>query len=166
MALSVTDITKAFSSGDVARSNLFKVKIPFLGRETEFKIKASQIPVAVVEKVPLSYMNKKINLAGDRSYEDWTVTVYVDADHNIRQQLIDWQNSAHAIGKDIQGDIPAQYKKQATITAIDRQGRETKSYNFEGVWPTNIAEIQMDWENNNQIATFDVTFQIDWWLPA
>nr|DAF95379.1 MAG TPA: tail tube protein [Myoviridae sp. ctCo31] len=41
MALSVTDITKAFSSGDVARSNLFKVKIPFLGRETEFKIKAS-----------------------------------------------------------------------------------------------------------------------------
>lgn len=103
-------------------------------------------------------MNKKINLAGDRTYEDWTVTVYVDADHTIRQQLIDWQNKAHAIGKEIYGDIPADYKKSATITAIDRQGRDTKSYNFEGVWPTNIGEQQVDWENNNAVSTFDVTF--------
>lgn len=71
-------------------------------------------------------MNKKINLAGDRTYEDFTCTVYVDSDHTIRQQLIDWQSKAHAIGKDIYGDIPADYKKQATITSIDRQGRETK----------------------------------------
>lgn len=166
MAMSVTDITKAFKGGDLARANLFKVKIPFLGRDLEFKVKASQFPVGVVEKVPVSYMNKKINLAGDRTYEDFTCTVYVDSDHTIRQQLIDWQSKTHAIGKDIYGDIPAEYKKQATITSIDRQGRETKQYNFEGVWPTNIGELQVDWENNNAVSTFDVTFQIDWWLPA
>lgn len=41
MAMSVTDITKAFKGGDLARANLFKVKIPFLGRDLEFKVKAS-----------------------------------------------------------------------------------------------------------------------------
>lgn len=38
--MSVTDITKAFKGGDLSRSNLFKIKIPFLGRDVEFKAKA------------------------------------------------------------------------------------------------------------------------------
>ena len=41
MALSVTDITKAFRGGDLSRSNLFKVQIPYLGRDIQFKVKAS-----------------------------------------------------------------------------------------------------------------------------
>lgn len=163
--MNVTDITKSFQKGDLARPNLFKVQIPFLGRNMEFKIKAQTLPVAVVEKVPLSYQNKKINLAGDRSFEDWTVTVYVDIDHEIRNQFIKWQDLAQAIDKQIYGEYPETYKKTATITQINRQGKDSKSYTLHGIWPTNIAEAQLDWENNNQVMTFDVTFAVDYWLP-
>lgn len=162
--MELTDISKAFESGDVARSNLFEVEIPFLGRNFKFKCKAGQMPAAITEALILSYQNKKIKLGGDRTFEDWTITVYNDVGHDVRQQFIDWQNQVHALDRQIYGENPDVYKKQAIVHQMNRQGQKTASHVLHGVWPTNVGEISLDWETNNEPQTFDVTLSVDWWV--
>ena len=162
--MDLNDITKAFASGDFARPNLFDVQITYLGSTFAFKCKAAPLPAGNVEKVPVGYMNRKINVAGDRTFQDWTVTIYNDDAHTTRQDIIDWQDLAHSQGSTITGSTPAVYKKTATITQYARDGSTaTKTYTITGLWPTEVGQIQLDWDENNSIETFEVTFAMDWW---
>lgn len=162
--MQLTDITKAFVSGDFARPNLFEVEITYLGKEFAFKCKAAPLPAGNVEKVPVSYMNRKINVAGDRTFDDWQVTIYNDDEHVTRQQIIDWQGLAHSQGNEITGAKPSDYKKIATVRQFARDGKTiTKEYTLTGIWPTVVGEVQMDWSENNSIETFEATFAMDWW---
>lgn len=162
--MELTDITRAFESGDFARPNLFEVEIPYLGRNFSFKCKAAPMPAGIVEKVPVGYMNRKINVAGDRTYDDWTVTIYNDDKHEVRKAIIAWQAQAHAQGNDISGMTPADYKKVATVRQFSRDGKAiTNEHTITGLWPTNVGEVQMDWDSNNEVETFETTFAIDWW---
>lgn len=162
--MQLTDITKAFESGDFARPNLFEVEIPFLGHSFSFKCKAAPMPPAQVEKIAVGYMNRKLHVAGDRTFDDWTVTVYNDDAHKTRQQVLDWQAMAHGQGNEITGDKPSNYKKQAIIRQFARDGKTvTKEYTITGIWPTNVGELQGDWDTNNEVSTFEVTFSMDWW---
>lgn len=161
--MELTDITKAFQSGDFARPNLFEVEIPFLGRDFKFKCKAASMPSAVTEQVIVGYQNKKLKLGGDRTFEDWIITVYNDSDHSVRKQFIEWQNLVHSLDRRIYGDVPAVYKKEANVTQFDRQTQPTAKHTIFGVWPTNVGEVALDWDTNNEVETFEVTLSVDWW---
>lgn len=161
--MELTDITRAYQNGDFARPNLFEVEIPFMGQDFKFKCKAATMPSGVVEPVIVGYQNKKIKLAGDRTFEDWTITVYNDESHNVRQQFVDWQVLAQSIDRTISGEAPETYKKTGTVTQYDRQGNPTRRYTITGIWPTNIAELALDWDTNNEVETFEVTLSVDWW---
>ncbi|MGL6228657.1 MAG: phage tail protein [Culicoidibacterales bacterium] len=161
--MELTDITRAFSNGDFARPNLFKVEIPSLGANFEFKCKAASMPAASVEKVPIGYQNKKINLAGDRTFDDWTITCYNDEAHDTRQQFIDWQALAQALDRNISGEAPDSYKKVAYVSQLDRKGEVTRTYTINGIWPTTVNELQLDWEQNSEVEKFEVVMSLDWW---
>ncbi|WJZ28067.1 tail tube [Serratia phage 92A1] len=162
--MELTDITRAFESGDFARPNLFEVEIPYMGKNFSFKCKAAAMPAGIVEKIPVGYMNRKITVAGDRTFDDWTVTIYNDDAHNTRQEIANWQAIAHGQGNEITGGTPAQYKKTATIRQFARDGKTiTKEVNIFGLWPSNVGEVQLDWDSNNEVQTFEATFAYDWW---
>lgn len=161
----LTDITRGFESGDFARSNLFMVEIPYLGENFTFKCKAAPLPPAQVDKIPVSFLNRKYNVAGDRTFDDWTVTIYGDDKHVTRQAILDWQSLAHGQGNEITGAAPADYKKTAVIRQYARNGKTiTKEHTIYGLWPTLVGEVAMDWDTNNEVQTFEVTFCYDWWL--
>lgn len=161
--MNLTDITKAFESGDFARPNLFEVEIPFLGKNFALKCKAATMPASTVEKVPVGYMNRKYNVAGDRIYDDWTITVYNDDAHVTRQQLLDWSDMCHGRGDAITGASPAEYKKPALVRQFHRDGQTIqREQTIQGIWPTNVGEVQLDWDSNNEVETFEITFSIDW----
>ena len=160
----LTDIVRAFESGDFARPNLFEVEIPYLGKNFKLKCKAATMPASTVEKVPVGYMNRKINVAGDRTYDDWTITVYNDDAHTIRDAIVAWSNMLHGMGEDITGDIPANYKKTATVKQKNRNDEVTAEHTIYGLFPTNVGEVTLDWDSNNEVSTFECTFALDWWV--
>lgn len=163
MALNIDSIRAAFQNGDFARPNLFEVEIPSIGRDFKVKCRGTNLPAGIIDQVEVSYQNRKIKLAGDRTYEEWTVTVYNDVEHNTRQSFIDWQHQAVAMGKAIYGENPDAYKKQSLVRQFNRQGEETAVYNIYGIFPTNVGEVALDWETNNEVETFEVTFAMDFW---
>lgn len=163
--MELSDITRAFESGDFARPNLFEVEIPFLGKNFSFKAKASSMPPGNVDKIPVGYMNRKINIGGDRTFDDWNVTIYSDDKHETRQAILNWQDMVHGQGNEITGDKPSDYKKQAIVRQFGRDGKTiTKEYTIYGLWPTVVGEVALDWDQNNEVETFETTFCLDWWL--
>ena len=109
-------------------------------------------------------MNRKINLAGDRTFDDWTITVMNDDAHDARQKIVDWQSIAAGQGNEITGGKPAEYKKSAVVRQYARDAKTvTKEVEIKGLWPTNVGELQLDWDSNNEIQAFEVTLALDYW---
>ncbi|AXY82725.1 tail tube protein [Acinetobacter phage KARL-1] len=163
--MELTDLLRAFESGDFARPNLFEVEIPFLGKNFSFKCKAAAMPPANVDKIAVGFQNRKLHVAGDRTFDDWSVTIYSDDKHQTRQDILDWQNLCHGQGAEISGATPADYKKTAIIRQFGRDGKTiTKEYTIYGLWPTLVGEVQLDWDQNSEVETFETTFALDYWL--
>lgn len=160
--LDINGIKSAFSSGDFARGNLFEVNIPTLDKNFKFRCKAANIPAGTVGVIELGYQNRKIKIAGDRTYDEWTVTVYNDDGHASREAFVEWQSLAAGTGTEISGSTPDVYKNTALVTQFDRNGIETAEYTISQIWPTNVGEISFDWDSNDELQTFEITFAIDY----
>ncbi|MBF84623.1 MAG: phage tail protein [Acidobacteria bacterium] len=161
--MDLSNVTNAFESGDFARPNLFKVEIPYLGRNFEFKCRAASMPASTTGEVIVSYQNRKIKLGGDRTFDQWSITVYNDDQHDTRQQFIDWHNQVHGLDNNITGETPETYKKEAVVRQYNRRGQVTRSYTIYGLFPTNVGEIALDWDTNDEIQTFEAQMSYDWW---
>ena len=162
MALDINGITSSFSSGTWSRTNLFEVNIPTLDKNFKFRCKATGIPAMQVGVVELGYQNRKLKIAGDRTYDDWTVTVYNDDAHAAREDFVKWQNIAVGVLDDISGATPDQYKFNALVTQFERNGVKTAEYDIKQIWPSSVGEMTFDWDTNDELMTFEVTFSIDY----
>ena len=162
MPLDINGIKSAFSSGDFARGNLFEVNIPTLDKNFKFRCKATTIPAATIGVIELGYMNRKTKIAGDRTYDEWTVTVYNDDGHVSREDFVQWQSLAVGTGTTISGSTPDVYKNTAFVTQFDRNGNETAEYTIEQIFPTTVGELSYDWDSNDELQTFEITFSVDY----
>jgi hypothetical protein len=51
------------------------------------------------------------------------------------------------------------------IIQYGKTGQPIRVYNMIGAFPTSVEAIELNWENQSQIETFQVTFAYDYWLP-
>lgn len=162
-----------------ARPSLFDVEITFRDlsgdlANLKFLARASQIPAMTIGDVEVPYFGRKIKVAGDRTFADWSVTIMNDEDFKIRAAFEAWSNKMNSIITNVNsaGSKPSLYKGTAVVRQYskagksgDNIGKPLRSYKFEGIFPTQIDAINLDWDDTNRIETFDVTFSYDWWEP-
>jgi hypothetical protein len=170
MAFSVNEIKAQLTLGG-ARQSLFNVqftnpangvadiKVPFLA-------KAASIPEVRLGNIAIPYYGRKINLAGDRTYDPWNVTIINDEDFLIRNALEQWSNAINSFEGNIRtigGSSPLLYKSDATVSQFDKSGNVIRAYIFHGIYPSDISSIDLDWEATDRIEEFRVTFTYDFW---
>ena len=155
-----------------ARPTLFQVDLSFpfstpVGTRVSFLARAAQIPPAPLDTIPVPYFGRKIQLAGDRDFPPWTVTVYNDDDWGLRTALEKWSNLMNYLISNVMDPsmYPTNYKQTAFVTQFTKEGTDLARYEFVGIFPTNVDAIQLDWDQTNTIEQFDVTFAYDWWIP-
>lgn len=155
-----------------ARPTNFQVDIfvPFSSpnaSRVKFLCRAASIPPAPLDAVPVPYFGRRIKVAGDRDFPDWTVTIMNDEDYAIRVMLENWSNKMNALisNKMDPAMFPTAYKSTATVTQFDRVGTTRRVYQFQGIFPTLVDQIPLDWDQTNTIEQFDVTFAYDLWVP-
>lgn len=147
---SVQFINPANGSGDI--------KIPFMTM-------ATQIPTYNEGEVNVPYFGRRIKVAGDRTWENWTVTVLNDTDFLIRNALEEWSNKINSFEGNLRtfgSSSPLEYKSQAILTRYTATGVPTRIYTLEGIWPTQISSIDLAWNATDQIEQFQATFAFDW----
>ena len=162
-------------SGGGARANLFEVEIAFpeelginltdVSDKVPFLVKAAEIPASNLGNIPVPYRGRVLPVAGDRTFDPWTVTVINDTDFQIRDAMEKWSNSINDL-QTAQGTIdPAVYQRSALVKQLSREGsnpgdpeKVLRTYNFEGIYPNTVSSIPLDFGATDQIQEFQVTF--------
>ena len=162
-------------TGGGARSNLFEVNIKYpdniaglIGDATgegEFLIKAAEIPASNIGNIPVPFRGRVLPVAGDRTFDPWTVTVINDTNFIIRDAMEKWSNSINDI-QTAQGTLnPENYQTVATVSQLSRGGKSEsdeidvlRQYIFSGIYPNVVSSIPLDYGATDQIEEFQVTF--------
>jgi hypothetical protein len=129
-------------------------------------VKASSIPEARLGNIQIPYFGRKVNLAGDRTYAEWPITVINDEYFLIRNGLEQWSNAINSFAGNLRsfgGSSPLLYKSRATVTQYGKTGDILREYVFHGIYPMDIALIARDWNTTDQIEEFNATFMYDYW---
>ena len=165
--------------GGGARPNMFEVNITLpeqvqglgdISQDMRFLVKAAEIPAANIGNIPVPFRGRVLPVAGDRTFDPWTVTVINDAKFNIRDALEQWSNLINDL-QTAQGSIdPAVYQRSALVKQLSREGsnpgdpeKVLRTYNFEGIYPTEVSSIALDYGATDQVEEFQVTFNYLFW---
>jgi hypothetical protein len=157
-------------TGGGARANLFEVSISFpttlTGNNADlerFMVKAAALPASNLGPIDVPFRGRILKIAGDRTFDTWTVTVLNDTNFTLRHAFEDWINQINNVG-DATGLItPASYMKDAYVTQLDRDGSVLRTYKFHDIFPTNVSAIELSYESTDTIEEFTVEMQVQWW---
>ena len=157
--------------GGGARSNQFRAYLHFPtyvsvgaleGARAQFLCKAASLPGSTIADVPVQYRGREVHFAGERTFQPWTVTIYNDVTFGLRNAFESWQSGIQRYAATEGKTNPSDYQVELEIHQLDRNGSILKVYKFSDAYPINIAPIQLDFETPNQIETFDVEFQYNY----
>jgi hypothetical protein len=168
MAFNVTEFQGQMEFGG-ARPSLFEVNItnPFNGAaddKVRFMCRVAQIPGTTLAPITVNYFGRPIKFAGNRTYEDWTVTVINDEDFAVRAGLEEWVQNINSTQGNLRltGANPEAYKSQASVIHYGKQGDILREYKFVGIFPTTIAPIELDWSSTDTIEEYTITWTYDY----
>ena len=174
--------------GGGARPNLFECELFFppdslpagitedaLSDKTRFLVKAANLPASTLGVIDVPFRGRNLKIAGDRTFDPWTITVINDKDFSIRTAFERWMNLINK-HEDAAGKInPSDYQKDVYVTQFGRA--ETtgttptsavpipvlKQYKFYGVFPTSVSAIDLSYDSSDTIEEFTVDLQVQWW---
>jgi hypothetical protein len=174
MAFNVAEF-RANMIGDGARPNLFQVTLTFpaiaangqaAGQKATFMAKTAQLPGSTLGQVPVYYFGRELKFAGNRQFADWQITIINDEDFTIRNSMESWMNSINSHASNVRNAAasnPSSYTVDALVTQYGKTGNALKTYKFVGMYPLDLAPIDLDWSSNDTIEEYGVTFAYQWW---
>ena len=163
---------KSRLAGGGARPNLFEVELAFpdavpvandILQKSRFLVKAAALPASSITPIDIPFRGRILKVAGDRTFETWTITVINDADFAIRSAFEKWMNTINKMDDATGLTNPQQYQKDAMVHQLDRDGSILRSYKFWDIYPTNISAIDLSYETVDTIEDFTVEMQVHWW---
>lgn len=187
--------------GGGARPNLFEVDIPSFpvaatgsspaatwggsaGQEIEtfkFLCKAAALPASNVAPIDVPFRGRILKVAGDRTFDTWTVTIINDEDFQLRTAFELWMNAiskldnatgasnpdsymvdafVHQLGR---GYDQLRHSKRSSTSATSTATKPLRTYQFYHIFPTNISQIDLSYDSSDTIEEFTVEFQVNYW---
>jgi len=183
--------------GGGARPNLFEVAIPALpsaataaganwgsaaGEEQEtfnFLCKAAQLPASSVASIDVPFRGRIFKVAGDRTVENWTVTIINDENFLIRTAMEYWMNGIAKLDNNTGATNPQSYMTNAYVSQLGRggpSGRNSESndpgaggasiqplrvYTFFDIFPISIGSIDLSYDSSDTIEEYTVEFAVN-----
>ena len=202
MALDAPEIGKrtidSFKSklvGGGARPNLFEVLLNYptgtkgdtsdFDEKARFLVKAANLPASNITPIDVPFRGRNLKIAGDRTFDVWTITVINDTDFAIRNAMERWMNGMNNLQNATGETTPNDYQTDAYVYQLGRNGIAAanstqgtaqldgpkngdkvpvlKAYKFHGIFPTNISAIELSYDQPDTIEEFTVDLQVQWW---
>ena len=197
------DKFKSTLTGGGARPNLFEVILNFpegakpeasdnqdankstgtsFDEKTRFLVKAANLPASNITPIDIPFRGRNLKIAGDRTFDVWTITVINDTDFAIRNAMERWMNGMNNLRNATGDTTPNDYQSDAYVYQLGRNGLDRpqqggvidgpsnedsipvlKGYRFYGVFPTNISAIELSYDQPDTIEEFTVDLQVQWW---
>ena len=183
------DKFKSRLTGGIARPNLFEVVLAFpdgvvdasvsdIDPKSRFLVKAAALPASNIAPISVPFRGRQLKIAGDRTFDEWQITVINDTDFAIRGSFERWMNSMAKVS-DMSGNInPEDYTRDAFVyqlgrSAVDAASQKSeanmpvlRTYKFYSIFPTNVSQIDLSYDSSDSVEEFTVTLQVQWWEAA
>jgi len=166
--MTIQDFISNFNGG--ARPNKFRVQITWPGAvgapnvRDEIVVSAAAMPSAVMGIIQVPYKGRQIPIPGDRTFEDWTITVMNDISHSHRNAFERWGNIINSHRTNLQGvDNYSDFVSTINVTQLDMNLNPLKTVKIYNAWPSNIGQIDLGYENTDTIEQYPVTFSYTHW---
>ena len=166
----ITDFKSKLTGGG-ARANLFEVVLQFPDlaqpsdltlEKSRFLVKGANMPASNIAQIEVPFRGRVLKIAGDRTFDSWTVTVLNDTDFAIRSAFERWMNTINRVSDNTGLVNPTDYQADAYVYQLDRDGSVLRSYRFYDVFPTQVAPIELSYDAQG-IQEFTVELQVQWW---
>jgi hypothetical protein len=194
---------KARLIGGAARPNLFECEINFpsfatatstvggnvtdttrsVSELSRFMIKTANLPASTVGVIDVPFRGRNLKIAGDRTFDVWTITIINDVDFTIRTAFEKWMNAINKHDDNTGLINPAQYQRDAIVKQFGRTSVSSansdvtnpvvtgpgssipvlKAYKFYGIFPTAVSAIDLSYDSSDTIEEFTVDLQVQWW---
>ena len=161
--MATIDQFKAQLIGGGPRAIRFKIFIPRAGSKIEFLASAGQIPSAQIGLVEQPFRVHVLKLAGDRTFEPWTVTIINDIEFSSRSALELWQQDIQEFDGGNGATTTDYMLSRAFVEQLHKDDSVLARYEFFNMFPTNIGPIELNYETTDSLETFDVEFQFSHW---
>jgi len=155
--------------GGGARNNLFKVtcNFPAYARGNvelaSFMIKSAQLPSSIITPITIPFRGRQMQIAGDRQFEAWGISVINDTGMEIRNSFERWMSGINANAINTGRSNPADYTVDMAVEQLNKAGDVTKRYDLRGVFPSAISAIDLSFDSENTVEEFSVELQMLYW---
>ena len=191
--------------GGGARPNLFEVKLVYpegiatsvadkeLPIDTRFMVKAANLPASNINVIDIPFRGSNLKIAGDRTFDIWTITVINDTSFRLRNAFEAWMNRINRVDNATGEVTPIDYQTNAYVYQLGRDvikagssvgvseyigdsvgklGKQKatnakvevlKTYKFHGIFPTNVSAIELSYDQSDSVEEFTVDLQVQWW---
>ncbi len=166
--------------GGGIRPNQFRVSlvnspsIVGLTPDFSFLCHAASLPGSTIGQAPTFHRGRMIPLAGERTFDPWSIVVYADQDMNVRRSFEKWghfiNNYRDNTGETNPDRGTGGYKGEFVVELLRRNDTSSdlstlSTYNIRGMFPINISEMQLSWQQNDVVGEFSVTFAVEDVIP-
>jgi len=151
--------------------------------------KAAQLPASTLGMIDVPFRGRSFKVAGDRTFDNWTITVINDENFSIRRVMEDWMNFIGQYGDASGATEPGSYMVDAYVKQLTRSAANIRNtgegggegqglsltsatkptetiYKFHSIFPTALSAIDLSYESTDTIEEFTVDFQVQYWTPA
>ena len=191
---------KSKLAGGGARPNLFEVEIPSFpvaaggnvwrtgdNQEADlfkFMCKAAQLPASTIAAVEVPFRGRTLKVAGDRTFDVWSVTIINDENFLLRNAFETWMQGISKNSNNTGATTPGDYMTNALVHQLGRgadNGIESstnssivngsaitplKTYTFFDIFPTSVSAIDLSYDSSDTIEEYTVEFQVQYWEPC
>lgn len=187
---------KSRLAGGGARPNLFEVSVTFptinfrqnlqkdggdfnseAQNDFKFLCKAAALPASNIAPIDVPFRGRILKVAGDRTYDTWTITVINDEKFNVRRSFENWMHNIAQYSDHSGLTNPNHYMGQATVYQLGRalsseqrvpdsnsRSPVLSQYRFVDIFPTNISQIDLSYDTSDTIEEFTVEFQVQYYF--
>jgi hypothetical protein len=162
------------------KNNLFLVNFTFptvMGDAPNLDVvdmlcKSAALPASNLGVIEVPFRGRTVKIAGDRTFDTWTVTVINDRNFTIRHGFEKWmegmnRHEANTASTWVPDQSNTGYLRDLTVNQLERDstdpGSVLRTYTLYGCFPTNISQIDLAYDSNDQIEDFTVEFQVQYW---
>ena len=173
MAILQVDAFRGKMTGGGARANLFEVNVNYPGAAggdtelTNFMCRAAQLPGVTMNPVEVPFRGRLVKFPGDRTFEDWTMTVYNDTNFGVRDAFETWMNSMNThlsnVGVVVDNAGYGTYLADIEVNQLNEAGSTVKKYKLRNAFPTIVSPIELSYDQTTAIEEFTVTLTYDYW---
>ena len=133
------DAFKGKMVGGGARPNLFECELFFpddaipvdsssdeIADKSRFLVKAAQLPASNIAPILVPFRGRNLKIAGDRTFDPWTITVINDVDFKIRTAFERWMNLINKHEDNSGLTDPTAYQKDLFVRQLGRSNVRNK----------------------------------------